>query len=563
MSRDQQVLGGSEQRLRSLLNAGRALVSDLDPESVLERLLEAAREFTGAQYAALGILDERKQELERFLTAGIEQETRLEIGSLPRGRGILGELIRDPKVLRLDDIGEHPHSYGFPPGHPPMRTFLGAPILVRGEAWGNLYLTEKHGGAEFDEGDEETIEVLAEWAGVAIENARLYRQASERRGELEAALRRSDATLDITRALGGEVDLGRVLELIVKRARALVEARTVAILLADGPDLCVSSVAGDVTDEVRELRVPIEGTISGSVFASKQAARFGTDETGLRSPLVDKAGAESALLVPLLYRARAVGVLAAFDHLGPVQDFSAEEERLLEAFAAAAATAVATAQSVEADALRKSMLASDQERRRWARELHDQTLQELAAIKVALDAKSGSPLGEEERERLSDQLEQTIFGLQTLITDLRPAALDELGLRPAVEALAERLSSLGDVEIRTDVRTSPDGGSGEGRLAPDTEVTAYRLIQESLNNVVKHAGARRVNVRVDEEDSSVVVEIEDDGRGFEPGSPGAGTGFGLLGMRERVDLVGGSVEVRSRLGEGTRVKAELPAVYRD
>ncbi len=562
MSQDQPGLDRSEQRLRSLLNAGRALVSELDPDAVLERLLEAARDLTGARYAALGILDDRKERLERFVTVGIDRDTRLAIGDLPRGRGILGELISHPAVLRLADIGEHPHSYGFPPGHPPMRTFLGAPVLIRGEAWGNLYLTEKVAGAEFDEGDEETIEILAEWAGVAIDNARLYAQASERRLQLETALRRSEATLDITRALGGEVDLSRVLELIVKRARALVEARAVAILLADGDVLCVSSVAGEVDQDIRELRIPVTGTASGSVFGSRQAARFAVGDSGLRSPLVEAMGAQSALLVPLVYRAKPVGVLAAFDHQGATQEFSPEDERLLEAFGAAAATAVATAQSVEADLLRRSMAASDQERRRWARELHDQTLQELAAIKVAIDSRSQSLLGEEQRQMVSDQLEQTILGLQTLITELRPAALDELGLRPAVDALAERLGALGGFQIRTDVRLAPEV-EGDPRLAADTEATAYRLIQESLNNVVKHAGAEHVLVRVEEENSSVTVEVEDDGEGFDPEASGRGTGFGLLGMRERVELVGGSVEVASSPGGGTRVRAKLPAVYRD
>ena len=563
MSHEQSVLNGSEQRLRSLLNAGRALVTELDPEAVLERLLDAARDLTGAQYAALGILDDTKEGLERFVTVGIDPATRQEIGDLPRGRGILGELIRHPEVLRLADIGEHPHSYGFPPGHPPMRTFLGAPVLIRGEAWGNIYLTEKADGAQFDEGDEEAIEVLAEWAGIAIENARLYRQVDERRGELEAALRRSDATLDITRALGGEVELARVLELIVKRARALVEASSVAILLSEGDELCVSSAAGEVSEEMRDLRLPVEGTVSGSVFVSKQPARFRLGETGLASPLFEASGAQSALLVPLLYRARAVGVLAAFDHQGQTNEFGAEEERLLEAFGAAAATAVATAKSVETDLLRKSMAASDQERRRWARELHDQTLQELAAIKVALDSRPGAPLDQQAREKVSDQLEHTILGLQTLITELRPAALDELGLQAAIESLAERINALGDLTVRIDFRLGYEVETSDKRLAPDTEATAFRLIQESLNNATKHAEAEHVAIRVDEDGSSVTIEVEDDGVGFDPEAQRSGASFGLLGMRERVDLVGGSVEVLSAPGKGTTVRARLPAAYRD
>src|SRR5512133_2056965 len=164
---------GNEQRLRALLDVGRALVSGFDLEVVLERVLTAARELTGARYAALGVLDERGEELERFLTSGIDEETRHAIGPLPRGRGVLGVLIRDPQPLRIRDVGSHPHSYGFPPGHPPMQTFLGVPIRLRDAIYGNLYLTEKAGG-DFAEPDEESLVVLAEWAAIAVENARAY-----------------------------------------------------------------------------------------------------------------------------------------------------------------------------------------------------------------------------------------------------------------------------------------------------------------------------------------------------------------------------------------------------
>ena len=163
-----------EQRLRRLIEVSRSLVSELDLEAVLRRLLEAARELTGARYAALGILNPERTELERFLTLGVDERARASIGELPRGRGVLGLLISQPKPLRLREVGDHPRSYGFPPGHPPMSSFLGVPILIRGEAFGNLYLTDKQGEAEFTEADEEAGVVLAEWAAIAIDNARLY-----------------------------------------------------------------------------------------------------------------------------------------------------------------------------------------------------------------------------------------------------------------------------------------------------------------------------------------------------------------------------------------------------
>src|SRR5215203_6185488 len=215
-----------------LLEAGRTLVAELDLEVVLERLLEMARELTGARYAAIGVLDERREVLERFLTTGVDAATHAAIGDLPRGRGILGVLIEEPRPLVLADVGAHPRSYGFPAGHPPMTTFLGVPLLIRGEAWGNLYLTEKRGG-EFDDADLHAVTVLADWAAIAIDHARLFRESAERSAELERAVEGLEATTAIARAVGSETDLARVLELVVKRGRALVRARAVVLLLEE------------------------------------------------------------------------------------------------------------------------------------------------------------------------------------------------------------------------------------------------------------------------------------------------------------------------------------------
>src|ERR1700691_1637830 len=192
-----------DHRLRRLLDVGRALGTELDPEAVLDRILEEARIATGARYAALGVLSEQRTELGRFLTLGVEDEQHAAIGDLPRGRGVLGERISHPQPLRLSDVGEHPHSYGFPSGHPVMRSFLGVPITIRGEAWGNLYLTEKQDGDEFTESDEQAAVVLADFAATAIENARLYQRTEQRRQELERAVLALEAARDIADAIGG------------------------------------------------------------------------------------------------------------------------------------------------------------------------------------------------------------------------------------------------------------------------------------------------------------------------------------------------------------------------
>src|SRR3954452_25100638 len=256
-----------QHRLIRLIDVGRSLVAELDLEVVLERLLDVARDVTGAHYAALGILDPEKRGLERFVTAGIDEPTRTVIGDPPHGRGVLGVLIRDAKPLRLPDVRAHPESYGFPPGHPPMHTFLGVPVVIRGQAYGNLYLTEKDGGREFTDEDERSIIILADWAAIAIDNARLYASGEERRAALERAVHGLEVTTSIARAVGGETDLDRVLELIVKRARALVDARAAMIMLVEGQQLVVAAGAGAIPASARGTRLDPTGTVAAQVLA--------------------------------------------------------------------------------------------------------------------------------------------------------------------------------------------------------------------------------------------------------------------------------------------------------
>ena len=248
-----------ELRLRRLIDAGRSLIAKLDVDAVLHQLLDVAREVTGARYAAVGVLDERRQELDRFVTAGIDPETHRAIGDLPRGRGILGLLIEEPRPLRLEHIGDHPQSYGFPAAHPEMETFLGVPVMIREEVWGNLYLTEKEDGTPFTDADEESAVILAAWAAIAIDNARLYGSVTERRDHLERAVRGLDTTVAIAQALGGETDLNRILELIVKRARALVGARTLVIMLEHEDELVVTAGAGELRENIHGQRLADRG----------------------------------------------------------------------------------------------------------------------------------------------------------------------------------------------------------------------------------------------------------------------------------------------------------------
>jgi signal transduction histidine kinase len=544
-----------EDRFRRLIDVGSSLLSELDLEEVLKSVAEAARELTGARYAALGVLDRERRELERFINVGIDEEARRDIGNLPRGRGVLGELIREPVPLRLRDVNAHPHAYGFPPGHPPMHSFLGVPIAVRGEIYGNLYMTEKQGAEEFDQADQEAALTLAGWAGIAIENARLYTTLSEREAEVEQALRRAETSVDIARTVGGETDVERVLDLIVKRARALVDARALLVLLRRGEDLFVAAHAGRIDEDISDLTIPIEDSIFAAAMEDRVSQRLERGSPPSEGRLREKVGAEAALIVPLLFRGRAVGALVALDREAGGLEFDQEDLRLLQSFASSAATAVATAQTVESERLQQRVESAEKERERWARELHDDALQNLAAIRINL-ATALQARGEDRHDRIEraaedtlDRLEEQIGDLNRLINDLRPAALERLGLTGALEALAEESSARGPVEVETTIEIA-------GELGRDEERLVYRLVQESLTNVVKHAHASHVEVSAAEGEGAIEIAVRDDGEGFDAGTSTAGRG--LTGMRERIELLGGEIAVSSKPGAGTEISARVP-----
>ncbi len=562
-----------DRAVRGVLDLARDVLAELDLDVVLERVLDSAQELTGARYAALGVLDESRNELSRFITRGIDDATHTAVGALPRGRGVLGALIEDPVPLRLDDVGRHPRSYGFPRGHPPMRTFLGAPILVRGLPYGNLYLTEKAGGARFSAEDEQALTVLAELAGVAIDHARRYAGASERRDELERTVATLDATTQIALAVGGETDLDVILELVAKRGRALVGARVLLIELRRRQELVIAAGAGELPAGVIGQTVQLRDSLAGQALRARRTLRL-DDEVNRARFLEHGTGrlgvsAQGGLVVPLLFRGHGYGALLALDRLEDGPSFSAEDERLLGAFAASAATAVATAQSVATERHRQRLAAAEGERRRWARELHDDTLQSLSALRIGLSTAARSTRPEALREAFLhgiEQLEEGITNLRALIADLRPAALDELGTQAAVEALAERAARRGiEVDVSIELAHEQGGGRLEGdrapaRHTPELETALYRIVQEALTNATKHGGAKRAVVEIHEDGETVHVEVRDDGAGFDTAADT--TGFGLLGMRERVELLDGTLRIYSSPGAGATVRASFPVQRR-
>ena len=538
-----------ESSFQGLVEAGIALSSELTLEALLQRLTETAAELTGARYAALGVIDVTGRELERFVTHGIDPETHAAIGDLPRGRGILGVLIRDARPLRLHDIAEDDRSVGFPANHPPMRTFLGVPILLRGVAYGNLYLTEKEDGADFTGEDEEVVTLLASQAAVAIENARLYESSREWARQLES--------LDeITNAMLSEMEPGRLLQLVVDRASALLDARFVAVLVAT-PDglLEIAAAEGEQAEELVGFRLAADRSKSGRVFEEGAGVRVDSvlDDPDADPDLMRRVGARAGLWAPLVVRGESIGVLMALDRRGDDPRFTDVDLRLVQRFASRAAVAVDLSRRVARTTVQRIVDGQEQERRRLSRELHDETGQALTSILLGLKSIEDAQGTERFPAALADLRELAVATLQDvrrLAVELRPKALDDFGLVAALERLTTTFSE------QTGIAAHLESQLPDARLPSEVETVLYRVVQEALTNVVKHARAQNVSVLLHARPGKVAVVIEDDGRGIAKGD-GSGDGIGLLGMRERVALVGGRLELESS-GNGTTIVVEVP-----
>ena len=534
-------------RLRGLVDAGIALSSELSLDDLLKKLAETAASLTGARYAALGVIDETGTGLERFVHTGIDAETVDRIGELPRGRGILGALITDARSLRLNAITDDPRSVGFPPNHPPMRGFLGVPIVLRGRAYGNLYLTEKAKGPFTDE-DQELVETLASQAAVAIENARLYEDATNWSAQLEALN-------EVGTALAGEIELPRLLKLISRRLRGLIGARVVTIALPTrSGTLRIEAADGDDADDILGLQLKREGSKSGVVLERRRAERVDSlaDDPEVDQEATRLLRARTGLYVPLLTRGRSIGVIGVHDKEGDDPRFSDDDLRLAETFATRAAVAVDLSARVAGDALRRVVEAQELERRRLARELHDQTGQELTSVLLGLRAVEEARNDGERAEALAavrEQVVETLHDVRRLAVELRPKALDDFGLVPALERLRDTFAE------QTGMRVDLESQIRE-RLPTEVETALYRIVQEALTNVVKHAQATAVSIVLTPKTGAVTALIEDDGRGFTP--DGSGEGLGLLGMGERLALFGGRLKIESRPGAGTAIVAEVP-----
>lgn len=379
----------------------------------------------------------------------------------------------------------------------------------------------------------------------------LYADQLERANQhLGRSVEQLEAFAEIARAVGGETDLERVLSLILEHGREIVAAQRLVVYLPDGGELAAVRGAAERGDS--RPRLPIDGSLAGEVLVTGRPRRASAKDDPGSLEQLDR-GASAAILVPLVFRGETLGVLAGIN--GPDQrPFTEEDEQLLMSVAASAATAVATARSVAAARLRLSLEAADQARARWARELHDETLQGLTGARMVLSAgRARDDLDSLRRavDTADAHLGEETRKLRDLIAELRPAALDDLGLGPAIESLAKRQAAIGGFSV--EVELALDAAQ---RLPRDTETAVYRIVQEALSNAVKHAGARRVVLRAEHLSDRVEVCVSDDGHGFEP--LGVSEGFGLTGMRERAVLAGGRLSVSSKDGGPTSVTAVLP-----
>ena len=536
-----------ESRFKALVEAGIALSSELSLDAVLQRIVEAAAELTDARYAALGVIDPSGTGLERFLVTGIDETTQRAIGELPRGRGILGTLIRDAKPLRLARLSEHPDSSGFPANHPPMKTFLGVPVLLRSVAYGNLYLTEKREG-EFTQEDEDLIGLLASQAAVAIENARLYESATRWSRQLESLI-------EVGNALSGEIELPRVLQLVTDKVRELIGARAVFIALPSSGRLLIQAASGETAESFVGAELPTSAK-SVRVLERRRSERVDSliDDPEVDQEFTRRLGARTGLFVPLVVRAQPIGIVMAHDREGTDPRFTDQDLRLAETFAERAAVAADLSTRVARDALARVVDAQELERKRLARELHDETGQSLTSMLLALRAIEEAKTPDETREatdQLREQIVDTLHDVRRLAVELRPKALDDFGLVPALERLTTTFTE------QTAIPVEFEAMLGDTRLAPAVETALYRIVQEALTNVIKHSRASGVSVLLRRKPDSVAAVIEDDGQGFDVDETRDG-GLGLIGMRERIELIDGRLLVESSSSGGTSVVAEVP-----
>ncbi|WP_087885172.1 GAF domain-containing protein [Streptomyces alboflavus] len=550
---------GTRDRLHSLLEAVLSVGRELDLAQVLRRIVETAVALVDAEYGALGVIGQGRM-LDEFLPVGISEELRAEIGDLPSGHGLLGELIRNPQPLRLADLSDHPASSGFPPHHPPMHSFLGVPIRVRDTVFGNIYLTGKHGGAEFDAEDESVLSTLAVAAGVAVENARLYEEARLRERWLQASA-------EVTSAVLSGAPEAQVLELMVERAREITSADLGVIELVRGEgELRVEIALGLGAEAHRGATLPREGSFAGAALDAQALVSASDVRKDARVTFnADRwEGLGAAVAVPMSTRDDVRGVLLLGRSSGR-PGFSEAETTPLIGFAGQAALALELADR-RRDAEQMSLL---EDRDRIARDLHDLAIQRLFATGMTLQSVQRfveHPGAAERLHRAVDDLDATIKIIRSTIFGLRdheaPGGAAGLRVR-TVRAIEDAAAALGFTPaLRMEGLVDTD----VPRAVADDVVA---VLNEALSNVARHARARRAEVSLVVRKGVLELAVVDDGVGIEAGAgeaagsgpgaeAGAEQGAGLRNLAERAERLGGELVVRAGERRGTRLEWRVP-----
>ena len=548
----QAVLGARDQ-MRGLLEAVIAISSGLDLESTLRRIVETAVRLVDASYGALGVIGDDKQ-LAEFIPVGLSDNEIGQIHHWPEGRGLLGLLIKEPQPLRLASIAAHAESSGFPAGHPAMESFLGVPVRVRDEVFGNLYLTNKRGGGEFTEDDEAVLQALGAAAGVAVENARLYEAA--RRSQ-----RWIQASAEITTELLSGTDPGEVLARITSQARELSDADLAILALPDdtGRLLLVTYADGDEEQAVRGLALPVSQSLSGEVLSSGGSvisADFAADDRAAAGARAAMSHIGPAVVFPLGARGGARGVLTIGRRHGRAH-FATAEASFAASFAAQAGVALELAAS-RAEAERLSVY---QDRDRIARDLHDLVIQRLYATGMSLQGTMPMISRPEVADRITravDAMDETIkeirgaiFALQARDVEVKPDPRSDIVA--VVEEMTEMLGFAPSLRLGPGLRT-----------LNSEELTGQALIvlREGLSNVARHAGATRADVTVDVgSDGFLVVTVTDNGTGMPTGSSRRS---GLRNLADRATELGGELRLSpaepASQRPGTRLEWRVPVI---
>ncbi len=537
--RVESIVAGTRERMDALLDAVLAVSLGLDLDTTLRQIVQAAIDLVDARYGALGVLGEGGM-LSQFVNVGIDDPTRELIGPLPTGHGVLGVVIEENKPLRLEDLSQHPMSIGFPPYHPPMRTFLGVPVRARDETFGRLYLTEKNGGKEFTRDDEVVVQALAGAAGVAIDNARLYEAARSRQAWLEA-------TAEVTAELLGGTDPDEALHLIARHARELTRADHTIIALPDDPAagaerttmLTIAVSVGLDSNQIIGRRIPVSGSTMGAVFTD----HLPRNVRKLDFDLTDEFG--PALVLPLGGGENLSGVLLTVRVPGS-PGFNEHELQLVSTFADQAALALQRAETQLAQ--RELEVLADRDR--IARDLHDHVIQRLFAIGLGMQSTHRREKSPQQAARLNDHIDQlhdVIQEIRTAIFDLQTDPADTPRLRSVLHEIITELTA--DVPLRTVVRMSGPLDVLPAELAHD----AQAVVREAVSNAVRHAKAADLTVTVSVEDD-LVIDVTDNGVGV----PDTIARSGLHNLSQRAADAGGSCTVTRPAEGGTRLVWTAP-----